>query len=95
MRPDRARSLADPARPFQNEVVPRRGQAGCAPGDRASVARPLRATDADAASVESVLVKGGYPGGAVEGAENPNGYDCANGTGVACPVGLGVSASTD
>jgi len=25
-------------------------------------------------------------------AKNPNGYDCANGTGVACPVGLGVKA---
>jgi peptide-methionine (S)-S-oxide reductase len=25
-------------------------------------------------------------------AKNPDGYDCANGTGVACPVGLGVSA---
>ncbi len=26
-------------------------------------------------------------------AKNPGGYDCANGTGVACPVGLGVSSS--
>jgi peptide-methionine (S)-S-oxide reductase len=25
-------------------------------------------------------------------AKNPDGYDCANGTGVACPVGLGVRA---
>ncbi len=25
-------------------------------------------------------------------AKNPNGYDCANGTGVACPVGVGVRA---
>jgi peptide-methionine (S)-S-oxide reductase len=25
-------------------------------------------------------------------AKNPNGYDCANGTGVACPIGLGVRA---
>jgi peptide-methionine (S)-S-oxide reductase len=24
-------------------------------------------------------------------AKNPDGYDCANGTGIACPVGLGVS----
>jgi len=23
-------------------------------------------------------------------AKNPNGYDCANGTGIACPIGLGV-----
>jgi len=26
-------------------------------------------------------------------AKNPNGYNCANGTGVACPVGLGVKAT--
>ncbi len=25
-------------------------------------------------------------------AKNPNGYDCANGTGVACPIGLGVGS---
>jgi len=25
-------------------------------------------------------------------AKNPGGYDCANGTGVACPIGLGVQA---
>ncbi|MGH2394554.1 MAG: peptide-methionine (S)-S-oxide reductase, partial [Candidatus Limnocylindria bacterium] len=25
-------------------------------------------------------------------AKNPDGYDCANGTGVACPIGLGVPA---
>jgi len=24
---------------------------------------------------------------------NPNGYNCANGTGAACPVGLGVKAT--
>ena len=28
-------------------------------------------------------------------AKNHNGYDCANGTGVACPVGLGVKASPE
>jgi peptide-methionine (S)-S-oxide reductase len=27
-------------------------------------------------------------------AKNPDGYDCANGTGVACPIGLGVSATS-
>jgi peptide-methionine (S)-S-oxide reductase len=27
-------------------------------------------------------------------AKNPNGYNCANGTGVACPVGLGVKADS-
>jgi len=26
-------------------------------------------------------------------AKNPNGYNCANGTGVACPIGLGVAQS--
>jgi len=26
-------------------------------------------------------------------AKNVNGYDCANGTGVACPIGLGVAAA--
>jgi peptide-methionine (S)-S-oxide reductase len=26
-------------------------------------------------------------------AKNPNGYNCANGTGVACPIGLGVKAT--
>jgi len=28
------------------------------------------------------------------GRENPNGYNCANGTGVACPIGLGVRAES-
>jgi peptide-methionine (S)-S-oxide reductase len=28
-------------------------------------------------------------------AKTPDGYDCANGTGVACPVGLGVKAESD
>jgi peptide methionine sulfoxide reductase MsrA len=27
-------------------------------------------------------------------AKNPNGYDCHTATGVACPIGLGVSSTT-